>query len=287
MGLTQPAVGRATPNHRGIERAWLSRFGDEPPIFAGHLVTRVLDAIEGRPDPEGIREAAESLGVLRAQHGHAVAGLVEDLTALRALLPRANDPAAVEVVDGVLTAAAAAYVDELTAILESRATRDPLTGLPNRAAFTEALRHEISAASRESPPALLLIDLDGFKGVNDTDGHLAGDAVLIAVASLLTSHLRGVDLACRLGGDEFAVLMPRTGHDRAVHAAERLLESSREAEGLSSEHARVTLSIGVGWLVRPRDNEELIAATDAALYRAKARGGDSLERCRENELEPA
>lgn len=282
MGLADRTGRRARPSAEAARRVWLARFGPEPPAFARRLVTALADALLQATDPlpeaaGALGPAAESLGVLRAQQGHAVAGLVEDLTALRALVAGGNDPRAVTLVDGVLTAAVAAYVDELTAVLESRATRDPLTGLPNRAAFDEALAHELSAAARTSPPALLLVDLDGFKGVNDTDGHLAGDSVLVAVADLLTEHTRGADLACRLGGDEFAVLLPRTSENRAAAAGRRLLAASRAASGLASANARVTLSIGVGWLLHPDRPEDLVALADAALYRVKAAGGDGLE----------
>src|SRR5439155_2857310 len=157
-----------------------------------------------------------------------------------------------------------------------RATRDPLTGLPNRAALTEALEHEVRATPRTSPPALLLIDLDGFKGVNDTDGHLAGDAVLVAVADLLRAQVRDGDLATRLGGDEFAVLLPRTSLAQATKVARRIVTASRTATGLASASARVRLSVGVSWLATPPDADTLVGAADTALYAAKAAGGDSV-----------
>jgi len=254
--------------------AWLARFGAQPPLFARDLLDRVLAARDPRRDQAGIRQAAQALGVLRAQQGHAVAGLVEDMTALRSLLP--DSPEAVRLVDGAMTAATSAYVDELTAILASRATRDPLTGLPNRAALGEALEQEIRAAVRLTPPALLLIDLDGFKAVNDTDGHLAGDAVLKGVAELLCAQVRDGDLACRLGGDEFAVLLPRTSRAQAAKVAKRILDASQHAPGLVSASARVHLSVGVGWLATPANTDELVALTDAAMYAAKASGGNAV-----------
>ena len=254
--------------------AWLARLGPQPPVFAHDLVDRVLATANGRPDVAGVRQSAQALGVIRAQHGHAIAGLVEDLTALRTLLP--DTAPSVRIIDAALAAATSAYVDELTAILASRATRDPLTGLPNRAALAEALDHEIRSTPRMSPPALLLIDLDGFKGVNDTDGHLAGDAVLVGVAELLRAQVRDGDLASRLGGDEFAVLLPRTSLAHATKVARRILSASRDADGLASASARVHLSIGVGWLERPTDGDALVALADGALYAAKADGGDGV-----------
>ena len=269
MGVAQ----RSTSSDRA-RKSWLARLGPPAPVFAADLLDLLVAASEGRRHSAGIRQAAQSLGVLRAQQGHAVAGLVEDLTALRALLP--DTAANVRLVDAALTAATAAYVDELTAILASRATRDPLTGLPNRAALAEALEHEVLATPRTAPPALLLIDLDGFKGVNDTDGHLAGDAVLVGVAELLRGQVRNGDLACRLGGDEFAVLLPRTSAAIASKIARRVITASRDAAGLASRSARVHLSVGVGWLAAPTDGDALIAVADTALYAAKAAGGDAV-----------
>ncbi|HUR13560.1 MAG TPA: GGDEF domain-containing protein [Mycobacteriales bacterium] len=244
--------------------AWLARFGDDVPAFA-----HVLRAAAGRGSSPVLREAAEALGVLRAQQGHAVAGLTEDLLALRLL-------GGTEVVDEALQLAISAYVDELTALLTSRGTRDPLTGLPNRAAFDEAMAHELAGAARGPGPALLLIDLDKFKQVNDSDGHLAGDAVLAAVAGLLLAHVRPSDVTCRLGGDEFAVVLPGTGTARALQVARRVLSASRKAPGLSSQNARVTLSIGVGWLSSPTTAAELVAAADTAMYAVKVAGGDDV-----------
>jgi diguanylate cyclase (GGDEF)-like protein len=120
----------------------------------------------------------------------------------------------------------------------------------------------------------LLIDLDGFKGVNDTDGHLAGDAVLVGVAELLRAQVRDGDLATRLGGDEFAVLLPRTSMAQATKVARRIVAASHEATGLASASARVRLSVGVGWLEQPADGDALVAIADEALYAAKAAGGD-------------
>ena len=270
------SVAPRSSQDRHARIAWLARFGPEPPVLARDLLDRVCGAAaKDARDNAGVIQAAQALGVLRAQHGHAVAGLVEDLTALRALVP--DSTANVRLIDAALTVATAAYVDEVTAILASRATRDPLTGLPNRAAFAEALETEVRSARRHGPPALLLIDLDNFKTVNDSDGHLAGDAVLVGVAEVLRAEVRGGDLACRIGGDEFAVLLPRTSQSQASKVARRLLAASRNAAALSSASAHVRLSVGVGWLPEPRNPDELVAVTDAAMYAAKAAGGDAIE----------
>jgi diguanylate cyclase (GGDEF)-like protein len=247
---------------------WLERFGADVPAFA-----HALRAAVSRTGTADLREAAESLGVLRAQQGHAVAGLTEDLLALRDLVGGAD---ATQLVDVALQLAVSAYVDELTAVMTSRATRDPLTGLPNRAAFDEALAHELAGIGRSPAPALLLVDLDKFKLVNDRDGHLAGDAVLEAVADVLRANMRPSDVPCRLGGDEFAAVLPHTRPGHAMQVARRLLASARKAPGLSSASARVTLSIGVSWLADPADGAELVAVADRALYGVKATGGDGV-----------
>jgi diguanylate cyclase (GGDEF)-like protein len=252
---------------------WLSRFGSDVPMFARVLLEAVRTAQHDPTRLTDVRAGASALGVLRAQQGHAVAGVVEDLLALRESTDSAT-PYEHRVIDLTLALAVSAYVAELTAVLASRATRDPLTGLPNRAAFDEALAHEIAASSRGPAPSLLLIDLDRFKLVNDTDGHLAGDAVLVAVADVLRANVRPSDVACRLGGDEFAVVLPRTGPPRAQQVANRVLAAARKAQGLGSENARVSLSIGVGWLPTPSTNAELVELADVALYAVKAGGGD-------------
>jgi diguanylate cyclase (GGDEF)-like protein len=248
---------------------WLARFGSDVPAFA-HALRSAVSAGAGTAE---LRESAEALGVLRAQQGHAVAGLTEDLLALRDVV---GGTEATHVVDVALQLAISAYVDELTAVMTSRATRDPLTGLSNRAAFDEALAHELAGVGRNPAPCLLLVDLDKFKLVNNTDGHLAGDAVLAAVAEVLRANMRPSDVPCRLGGDEFAAVLPRTRPGHGMQVARRILAASRKASGLSSENARVTLSIGVGWLPDPADAAELVAVADRALYGVKATGGDGV-----------
>jgi diguanylate cyclase (GGDEF)-like protein len=266
--------------------SWLDRFGRDVPTLAHVLLDGVHAAVADPRALDEVREGAEALGALRAQQGHAVAGLVEDLLALRDLLPR-DVPHMHDVVDATLRLATSAYVEELTALLATQATRDPLTGLPNRAAFNEAMLHEIASTARAGAPSLVLVDLDKFKLVNDTDGHLAGDAVLLAVADLLRTNLRTSDLACRLGGDEFALVLPRTSAAKALTTCRRLLKAARKEAGLSSPGARVTLSMGIGWLPEPGDVAELVALADRHLYDVKASGGDDVRLPDTADLVPA
>jgi len=149
------------------------------------------------------------------------------------------------------------------------ATRDPLTGLANRRLFDEILTRELARARRkEVPVALLLLDLDGFKGVNDTRGHVAGDAVLRTVAQTIAARVRASDLPARLGGDEFAVILPECGTADAQRVGEALCAQIEAAVG-----PEVTASVGVATVPEHAGDEPgLIAAADAALYEAKSAG---------------
>lgn len=151
---------------------------------------------------------------------------------------------------------------------ESRGSRrDALTGLPNRRAFEERLPIELARASRSGHPlALVLFDLDGFKGVNDRLGHPAGDDVLRAVARILGRARTGDD-CFRIGGDEFAVLMPETEAIHARTAAERVAEQIRAAElGDGTIGASYGLAASTN-----RDSDALVAAADRVLLAAKDR----------------
>jgi two-component system cell cycle response regulator len=188
--------------------------------------------------------------------------------------------------DAVIGAAVAAVqraqVIETTradnARLEQLATTDSLTQLLNRRALTERLTREMERALRsDGTVALLMLDLDHFKRVNDTHGHLVGDAVLREVAELLISEVRGNDLVGRFGGEEFLVVLPDTDDDGAAAFAERIRERvDRHAfpgrEDTPALH--MTASIGVATFPAAliESVEDLFARADAALYRAKADG---------------
>jgi diguanylate cyclase (GGDEF)-like protein len=159
-------------------------------------------------------------------------------------------------------------------LLQSSIT-DPLTDLFNRRHVQDRLREELASAERHGQPlALLLIDLDGLKEINDRWGHEAGDAALCAVARSLQTGCRITDVAARLGGDEFVVLAPFTTADEALRLADRIRSI---LEGQCFEESglpMLSVSIGVadsteGDGERP---EALYAAADKALYAAKAKG---------------
>lgn len=155
----------------------------------------------------------------------------------------------------------------------AQALQDPLTGLPNRRALDLRLAEEISSPMSE-PCAVALIDLDRFKDVNDARSHAAGDRVLQAVAACLRTTLRAHDLVARYGGDEFVVVMPATPLPVARAA---LLRAAEAVAALpEDEAAGITMSVGV--VRAPLDGEPsaALAGADAAMYRAKHQGGNSV-----------
>jgi diguanylate cyclase (GGDEF)-like protein len=167
-------------------------------------------------------------------------------------------------------------LERANADLERLARTDPLTGLANRRHFMETLDREVERSQRYGRPlSLVLIDLDHFKGVNDTHGHAAGDDVLRAAADALRSVCRDVDLAARLGGEELAILLPETDSAGARVVAERTRERIEAVPHRSPGGApfTVTASLGVATATGgSHGGEELLQASDEALYRAKDEG---------------
>ena len=160
---------------------------------------------------------------------------------------------------------------------EHRAYHDPLTGLPNRQLLLDRLRHQIAASRRTNQPfAVLFIDVDRFKAINDAHGHPAGDRLLQAIAGRLTSALREVDTVARLGGDEFVVLATDIRHASDVVAvADKLRHAMEGPISIEGSDVRVTLSLGAS--IYPDDGgdaDTLLRVSDGALYRAKEEGRD-------------
>ncbi|WP_245642681.1 GGDEF domain-containing protein [Nonomuraea candida] len=165
----------------------------------------------------------------------------------------------------------------LHAQLQAAARTDAKTGLLNAAAWQREADTEIGRArSTGDSLALLIIDIDHFKRVNDAHGHLVGDQVLVGVASMLRSQLREYDVVGRFGGEEFAVLLPGADTDEARRVAERLrVRIARMAIPVEDTLVRVTISTGVALMgVHGDDLIDLLAAADLALYRAKELGRD-------------
>jgi diguanylate cyclase len=172
--------------------------------------------------------------------------------------------------------------------LERLSRHDSLTGLVNRRRFEEKLEEQLAYTRRYGTGgALLLLDLDRFKEINDELGHAAGDKALCAVAGVLQGNLRQSDtvaraangVVARLGGDEFAVLLPEADESAAKAVAERLVDAL-EATRLTIEGQRVRLGISIGIALFDEHGcppgKDLMAAADRAMYRAKARGGSGV-----------
>ena len=157
------------------------------------------------------------------------------------------------------------------------ADRDPLTGYYNHRFLHERLGEEVIRAQRaRSPLSVLMLDLDDFKLVNDTFGHLFGDRVLTWTAELIRSTLRGSDIPARYGGDEFAIILPETDAVEARRAAERILEAFRDRPFIGEQRGPVPIGASIGVATFPADGRtgtDLIAAADRALYRVKRDGG--------------
>ncbi|MGO9976107.1 MAG: GGDEF domain-containing protein [Solirubrobacteraceae bacterium] len=158
------------------------------------------------------------------------------------------------------------------------ADHDSLTGLPNRRRFEQELRRHVAANGRYGPAgALLILDIDNFKSVNDVHGHTAGDKLLRCVAQALTGRLRESDLLARLGGDEFAILMPRADLHEAETVARAALDAIRTAadEFAASRAANVTGSVGAALFEHQEPTPAAVLnAADLAMYQAKQAGGD-------------
>lgn len=216
---------------------------------------------------------------------------LERLVAAARLLGERRDEQRIDLANaaGEIQALAAAFnesaasLNRSTSQLRSQAYTDSLTSLPNRKAFTEQLEQSLADADTGAV-AVLFIDLDDFKDVNDTQGHAAGDALLQIVASRLLSAVRGSDLVARLGGDEFAVIAHTGDQDDitavATAVADRILTSMQHPVHLDTRPVSVGCSIGIALSdTAPsiRDADGLLAGADFAMYMAKGQGKNRYE----------
>ncbi|HTW95442.1 MAG TPA: GGDEF domain-containing protein, partial [Tepidisphaeraceae bacterium] len=167
--------------------------------------------------------------------------------------------------------------------VEEMAATDPLTGLYNRRHFSKVLEQLFSEATRYgSELSCVMIDLDGYKQLNDTFGHAVGDQLLMVAGKVIAANMRRMDIAARYGGDEFIVLLPHAN----LHEAEAVIQRLREEYRLSSavvlqRNEGVSMSVGIASLAcdKSAGAEQLVAAADAALYRAKRAGRGRIELC--------
>ena len=184
-----------------------------------------------------------------------------------------------------------AEMEAMNRRLEDLSVRDALTGLYNRRYFADRLGHEHARSTRHSRPvALLMVDIDHFKRINDTYGHQTGDDVLRAVSQILINQTRTIDVICRYGGEEFAALLPETPFDGALLLAERLREHvalmqikprGQDASSTTATTGPVECTISVGLAMLDRElmptPDSLVAAADTALYASKHGGRNRVE----------
>jgi diguanylate cyclase (GGDEF)-like protein len=196
---------------------------------------------------------------------------------------RAAIPPAPAVGAAIASVVLAAYLGNLVlqrGVIERRAEHDELTGLPNRMLFGDRLSRALAHGRRNDlPVAVMFVDLDRFKEVNDSLGHSAGDELLRHAAARMRSCVRDEDTVARIGGDEFALLLPYvSGIDGAVLVARRLLAAFAEPVELGGQPVVVTPSIGVSLFPQDgADAEAIVEGADAAMYRAKERGRNTFE----------
>lgn len=211
-----------------------------------------------------------------------VAAVVSDAPLLLVLEP--SDTAATDlvffgamfVVMAVLFVRSGNAQERMVAALRQQAGRDALTGLVTRRVLDQAVTTALSAAEQEQGTALVLVDVDGFKAINDAHGHPVGDDALVHLAALINRSVRAGDAVVgRLGGDELAVLLQACPPEVAERRAEQLLEAVRAAPLVLPDGTLLALSVSIGVAHSPRHAtgvRELYAAADSALYAAK-RGG--------------
>lgn len=243
----------------------------------GHPVTQVLHIVDGdtgRPVPIPFAVAMrENRTVTLGGHRRLLGPSGVPVSVEESISPIHD--AGGRPVGAVMAFRDVSRVHEMALEMKRQAQHDPLTGLPNRLLLQDRIGQAMATAQREGHRlAVIFIDLDGFKGINDSLGHDVGDALLQAVSTRLQSALRDSDTVCRLGGDEFVVLLQRVqGPDDAIAAARKLLRVGREPYVIGGSEIRLSFSLGVA--LYPDDGlgvADLLRNADAAMYRSKHNG---------------
>ena len=247
-------------------------------LAAGDLLSRSLFDLTHPEDVDGAREA---YAVLRRQPGRPMRHECRFLRADGTPVPVQVATSWVAATQDGGPAHMVTIVEDITdrkaleAALVHRSLHDPLTGLPNRILFHDRLRHALERGHRErTPTCVLIIDLDGFKAINDAHGHPMGDAVLVAFAGRLTSVLRASDTAARLGGDEFAIVCENTERPEAEVLADRVRTTVTDPLVLENRTMAIGMSIGIGSAPGGADPDEyyehVVREADDAMYADKA-----------------
>ena len=277
--LSQSAIRHVVAEHTSL--CILDGINEEMPVTTASLLSLDLHTVMCVP----MMAAGQLKGLLYVSGRAALTGFTPaDLEFLELLASQA----AVALANASLLQQQQQHIEQLEQmislyqVVQTQATTDPLTGLYNRT-YLDDHGPAICAAARRSghPLALMMLDLDHFKAINDTRGHAAGDEVLCRVGNTLLTLCRGSDTVARFGGEEFVILLPRTEPEVALALAERM----REAVGQShviDEGCPVTVSIGIAHLTGDDTCEGLMAIADAALYQAKAAGRDQVKVLRRN-----
>jgi diguanylate cyclase (GGDEF)-like protein len=164
---------------------------------------------------------------------------------------------------------------EATEELIKAASTDPLTGLFNRRKFFELAECEYKKSMRANRElAMLMIDVDNFKNINDLAGHNVGDSVLISISDAISDSVRETDVVCRFGGEEFAVLLFDTSEEGIERVCEKILKTVKKikVEGWNELNGKITVSIGSSLLSKKSDLDSAIRAADKAMYESKRSG---------------
>jgi diguanylate cyclase (GGDEF)-like protein len=278
--LTTEALGRGTIGRFTVSH--VTTFAEAIERLAGVRYDAVLlDPM--LPDIEGL-EAVSAMQALASDVPLVVLSRLDDeRVALESVLNGAQDYLIKGQGDETLLRRALRHAIERKRVereLRQLAKFDPLTGLPNRLLFRDRLSQAVRRIDRcDHAVALIFIDLDGFKAVNDRYGHAIGDRLLRAVAGRLRRVVRRSDTVARLGGDEFTIILEGLRHpDDAARVAEQALLSLRQSFELDGIVVQLGASLGVAIASHPSEiPDALTHRADAAMYRAKARGGTACQ----------
>jgi two-component system, cell cycle response regulator len=265
-----------------LRRMMITAINAPPQAAASELLLRVLEKgepvvvsnlqqVKVAPELQPFIEKHGSLSLIATpirSKDRILGALVSMSTAPRMLVEQDLAPA------GELADFTAMVIENarLVAELQRSATTDPLTGAYNTRFFHEVLNRETARAQRyRTPLSLLMIDVDSFKIINDTFGHVVGDKVLVEVGRVLHSSVRTTDLVFRCGGDEFGVILPGTSAEGALKVAHKILKSVQSGAILQSlgYTGASTVSIGIAEYQRGSPSESLVADADQGLYDAK------------------
>jgi diguanylate cyclase (GGDEF)-like protein len=269
--LGQGSLGRFTVSHAATFAEAKQR------LNSARYDAVLLDLI--LPDVEGLEAVKAVLAIAADVPLVVLSGLDDERLALEAVLNGAQDYLIKGQGDAALLRRAIRHAIERKRVereLSQLAKFDPLTGLPNRLLFRDRLAQAVQRIDRrDHVVALIFIDLDGFKAVNDRYGHATGDRLLKAVAGRLCRLVRRTDTVARLGGDEFTIILEGLRHaDDAARVAEQVLRSLRQPFELGGLVIELGASLGVAIASHATEVPDMLThRADVAMYRAKARGG--------------